>query len=140
MARFVDGNGGEWVLRLKMSHRKPLAELGVDVRGNFGAAMSAVIAAEGDPELLAKVFDVVAVDRPAGATADTLLDSFDGETFAAARTALNEEVIDFFHHGQPATRQAARLAIGLDQMTAEALTRSFSGGSSAESPASTPPT
>lgn len=138
MARFVDSNGGEWVLKLKVGHRKRLADLGVGFEaGNFGATMAAFLAACDDPDRLARVLHAIAVSPPA--TAEELADSFDGATFAAAGLALSDEVVDFFHYGRPATAEAARSAVSAiltkqDEATAKTLaavlTRSDSGTSS----------
>jgi hypothetical protein len=143
MAKFTDSNGNEWTLRLKLGHRKALAELGVGFNGaNFGETIGAFMAATGDPDTLAKVAHAIATAPPT--TAEQLADSFDGETFAAASLALSDEVIDFFHHGRPATVTAARAAVKTltgqqDETTAAALTRFASGTNSPESPGSTPP-
>lgn len=144
MSKFTDGNGNEWTLRLKLGHRKPLADLGVGFNGaNFGETIGAFMAATADPDVLAKVVHTISVSPPS--TAAELADSFDGESFAAASLALSDEVIDFFHHGRPATTEAARSAVTTlmgqqDQQTAAALTRFVSGGNSPESPESIPPT
>jgi hypothetical protein len=144
VSKFTDSNGNEWTLRLKLGHRKPLAELGVGFNGaNFGETIGAFMAATADPDVLAKVVHAITVSPPS--TVAELADSFDGKTFAAASLALSDEVIDFFHHGRPATTEAARAAVTTlvseqDRQTATALTRFVSGGNSPESPESIPPT
>ena len=144
MARFVDSNGGEWVLRLKLGHRKPLADLGIGFDAtNFGRTIASFLAICDDPDKVAKVAHLIAVSPPS--PPEQLADSFDGEGFATASLALADEVIDFFHHGRPATAEAARAAVKAvltqqDQTTATELTRSVSVTSSPDSPASTPPT
>ena len=150
MAKFKDGNGDEWEIRITAGHLRPLREdFGIDLRDTLKPGESTLVNILGDPEQFMRV--VYSLCEPQvekrGLTPEQFAYRFDGDTLEAAAVALFGAINDFFRV-RTGEKAAATFRTGLTKTSdavnavwdkaAESLTSSNGALNSAEPSASTP--